>query len=107
MLRMPRTLSDPASRQDGASLLDMEILAEQAAALGHAGAAVQQALQMLKACPADDPARPARVIAAAQAVQAYLVQLELTGIHHRGNYDSVLDAFAVPREVMAKIGVRG
>lgn len=103
---MPQSLLCTASQPTGATILDIELRAEQAASLGHAGSAVERALRTLKATPAGDAFRPGRVIAAAQAVHAYLIQFELTGINTRGNYDSIIAGFAIPSEVMAKVGVR-
>jgi hypothetical protein len=104
---MPQNLFDHAGGQTGATVLDMQIRAEQAASLGHAGSVVESRLQTLKAAAAEDPARPGLVIAAAEAVHAYLIQLELVGVNFPGNYDSVIDGFAIPREVMAKVGAKG
>jgi hypothetical protein len=107
LVRLPQNLFNATGGQTGITILGAEILAEQAAALKQAGAAVEQRLRSLKAAPPDDPARPSLVLAAAKAVHAYLIQLELVGVHTHGTYDNIVEHLGVPREVMVKIGVRG
>ncbi|MDR3438635.1 DUF6665 family protein [Telmatospirillum sp.] len=106
LLRMPRNPFNAAGGLDGSNILGMEILAEQAASLKQAGSAVEHKLRSLEAARPGDPTRPSLVIAAAEAVHAYLIQLELVGILTHGTYDSIIASLAIPREVMAKVGVR-
>lgn len=106
MFRIPPSPGDTIPIPTGETALHIELLAEQAASLGRAGRAIQDALARLRAVPSQSPGRPGLVIAAAGAVHAYLIQQELMGIHTRGNYDAVVQGFGIPREVMAKIGVR-
>ncbi|OIQ81039.1 hypothetical protein GALL_371980 [mine drainage metagenome] len=107
MFRLPQSFhgQTAAPGGSGASVLEFELRAEQAGALGRAGAAVQQSLAALRALTADDPARPAQVLAAAAALHAYLIQVELSGLHLHGHDDLIVAGLDIPAEVLRKVGV--
>ena len=78
-LRMPKDFQGGLQPQTGVSILNVELLAEQAASLGNAGRRVEAAVVLLKKISADDPNYPARRKDAADAVYSYFVQRELNG----------------------------
>jgi hypothetical protein len=86
-----------------------EIAQEKAEALGLAGKALEAALRELRAydsrygSSSDDPRRAALVARAAERTLSFLVQREAHGFRDAA---FVLDFFAVPREVAARIGIR-
>ena len=79
--------------------LDHEIMAEKAATLGRAVKRMQASLQALAAEPGAE--RATMLKAAAQAVQACLIQRELCGL--RDHHDFIRE-HEVPRRVMARLG---
>lgn len=83
----------------GALALDAEILAEEASALGRAGARVEETLAAL--AEADASARPARLREAAEAVHHYFILREMRGLRR---HDDAIALFAVPRAVLARLG---
>lgn len=89
--------------ESGLDLLGHEILAEKAAALGRAGAKVEQTLSRLREHEGDDEARQALLKAAADAVHAYFIQRELCGLRR---HDSAIRDFAIPRAVLVRLGAR-
>ncbi|HEY4078182.1 MAG TPA: DUF6665 family protein [Rhizomicrobium sp.] len=82
-----------------------EILAEQAASLGRAGAQMEAALQRLKAFDASQISgdRPALVGAAASAVWAFFVQRDVMGLRDQ---DQVIAYYDIPGEVLCRVGER-
>ena len=103
-LRMPQTLKHQLNLETGASVLDAELLAEQAAALGRAGRRVEEALVALNAGPEDDrAAREPLLKAAADAVWGFFVQRELCGLRDQ---DQVIADYAIPRAVLVRLGAR-
>jgi hypothetical protein len=77
------------------------MMGEKAALLGRAGRLVQQRLMELRSVGCQDASRPARVRAAADAVQSYFVQRELCGLI---NHDRCTSDYEIPAEVLARLG---
>lgn len=102
-LRLPQNLSTELNVETGASVLDAEILAEKAAALGRAGRRVQQRLEALAAFdgPADERLR--LILSAADAVYGFFVQRELCGLI---KHDDVVAHYGIPGEVLARVGAK-
>jgi hypothetical protein len=100
-LRPPQNLRTQLTLESGASVLDVEILAEKAASLGRAGAAVEAALGALKSAGPDAPEREALLDVAADAVWAFFVQRELCGLKDE---QAVIRDYAIPPEVLARLG---
>lgn len=91
-----------SSRQEQSlNVLDYELLAEKAAALGRAGERVGEALARLDAHSGDAEARRVLVKAAAAAVYGYFVQRELCGYRR---HDDAIRHYGIPREVLARLG---
>ena len=102
-LRLPQNLATELNAETGASVLDAEILAEKAAALGRAGRLAERRLCELAAFAGAGQERARLVQSAADAVHGYLVQRELCGLMR---HDDVIDHYAIPREVLARVGSR-
>jgi hypothetical protein len=100
---MPQTLSSSLRPDSGLSALTAEIQGESAAALGRSGREVERALAVLAAAGADAPGRPALLQAAADAVWSYFIQREACGVL---NHDQAVVDYAIPREVLARVGAR-
>ncbi|HEV2676522.1 MAG TPA: DUF6665 family protein [Aliidongia sp.] len=104
--RMPQNLSPKPAPETGADLLQAELLAEQAAALGRGGRDVEAALKRLRdfdATGAVGPLRPGLVAVAADAVWGFLVHRELCGLRDR---DDVIREDGIPAEVLCRLGAR-
>ena len=101
-VRPPRNTFSRIQVAEAQSPLEAEVAAEKAAALGRAGRAVEQAMAKL-AEPAGDADRESRLIEAAETVQAYFLIRELNGFF---NQREIIEAFAIPREVLNRIGIR-
>ena len=86
-----------------------KIAREKAEALGLAGKALEAALRALREYDAgreplsDDPRRAALLSRAAERTLSFIVQREAHGFRDPAY---VLDFFAVPAEVVARIGIR-
>lgn len=102
MPRAPSRLSPERLVETGGEALGVEIRAEKAAALGRAERALEQALARLRA-ENDGPERARLFAVSADAAHALIIQRELTGF--RGEAE-VVERYAVPRAVAARIGVR-
>lgn len=76
-----------------------EAQAEMASSLGRAGRLVERRLEELDTCA--DGEYQARLKAAALAVYAYFVQRECVGLY---NHDDAIYQYAIPGEVLAKVG---
>lgn len=100
--RLPQNLSTGLARETTDSLLNREILAEKAAALGRAGKLAARRLDALQSS-ADPAARPGLIRAAADAVYGLLVQRELCGLT---DHQAVIEDYDVPGEVVARLGAR-
>ncbi|WP_228259714.1 DUF6665 family protein [Siculibacillus lacustris] len=79
--------------------IDLEILGEQASALGRAGRRVEATLAALAAGDASDHDRLIR--AAAEAVWAYFIQREVCGLRR---HDEAIAVYGIPREVLVRVG---
>lgn len=101
MLRTPRNLSTQPLIQTGSSVLDAEILAEKASALGRAGHNVEVALRKLNELDKSAAKRPAAIKSAARAVYHYFIQRELCGFR---NHAGPIRQYGIPREVLVRLG---
>ena len=100
-LRMPQTLMASLRLDTGVSILEAELHAERAAALGRLGRDLENALTTLAAMDTADPARADAVKAAAGAAWRYFVQREACGML---DHDHPIAQYAIPREVLARVG---
>ena len=108
--RLPQKLSQnpaaaPAS-ETGAGVLEIELRAERAAALGRGGRDVANALQRLRAFDAEGrgPVPRAKLVAAAaDAAWGFLIHRELCGLRDR---DQVIRDYDIPAEVLCRLGAR-
>jgi hypothetical protein len=102
-LHIPPDLATLLRRDTGESVLQHQLTAEAAANLGRLGRQVQARLGELRAMGHDVGAarREALLYACADAVWCYFVQREACGL---ANHDPVIEAYAIPREVLAKVG---
>jgi hypothetical protein len=100
-LRPPRNLSTHLVVETGASVLDAEILAEKAAALGRAGEAVEKTLTALRDSDPQAAHRDLLLTAAADAVWAFFIQRELCGLRDQ---QQVIADYAIPGAVLARLG---
>ncbi len=102
-VRPPQSLSSLSlSTRNGASVLEYELLAEQAAGLGHAETLFLKALGRL------DDIKPGQndtddiYQSVADALFAYIVQREACGLK---SHDDIYDMYNIPGQVRARIGV--
>jgi hypothetical protein len=104
MFRPPTNLQGTATLSNGLELLREEVLAEQAASLGHHGRKVEAALAALRAWDAGERGTMPRedlVAAAARAVWAYFVQRELCGLRDERQ---IIREMQIPGEVLNRLG---
>jgi hypothetical protein len=90
----------------GASVLEHELLAEKAAALGRLGSGVEASLARLRDCDragADAVVRRGLLAEAADAVWCFFVQRELCGLNDQSD---VIAQYGIPREVLIRLGAR-
>lgn len=103
---MLRDILDHFNPKTGGSL-ELELVAEAAAALGLAGERLEAALTALRKVEAkpDTPApmREALQDAASEALWAFVIQRELLGLH---DLPYIVKIYQVPREVLIKMGAR-
>lgn len=85
------------------SPIEVEIVAEQAAALGRAGEVAESRVADLNAANEKSPERPRLLREAADAVYAYFIQRELCGYRR---HDDVIRELRIPRAVLVRLGVR-
>jgi hypothetical protein len=83
----------------GALALDVEILGEEAAALGRAGRRVEETLAALAAGAPSE--RDARLRDAAEAVHHYFILREMRGFRR---HDDAVAVYRIPRAVLARLG---
>ncbi|WP_432287388.1 DUF6665 family protein [Aminobacter sp. BA135] len=98
-VRPPSILSNRSEQT--LNVLEYELLAEKAAALGRAGERVGEALGKLNKHQGDAEQRRVLVKAAADAVYAYFIQRELCGLRR---HDDAIRDYAIPREVLVRLG---
>lgn len=105
MLKLPNTITGLVPHPiSGDTVLQQEILAEQASSLGHAGRRAEAALLRLAQDDATDEARARHLLqVAAEAVHGYFIQRELCGL--RG-HDAVIRDLGIPQRVLARLGAR-
>ena len=100
-MRAPQT---SAFRWDtGADVLQHELLAERAAALGRGELRVKAALKDLHAHDGDPELREALLREAADAVWCFFIQREICGLRDQS---AVIAEHAIPREVLSRLGAR-
>jgi hypothetical protein len=102
-LRMPQSLSTALRSETGFSVLQAELLAEQAAALGRLGRDLEKALAALAQADAKTPADDASIRSAADAAWAFFVQREACGFY---DHDLAIAHYAIPPKVLARVGAR-
>jgi hypothetical protein len=102
-LRPPGQYSNPGKVSDSVGLLDHEILAEKAAALGRAGERVERSLAELAAFEGDTEDRVAVLKRAAEAVYAYFIQRELCGMRR---HQDVIREYRIPNAVLVRLGAK-
>ena len=90
----------PGRRDTELSPLEAEVMSEKAAALAQSGRRVEAALAALAEARED---RPQRLRAAADAVYGFFIQREIIGLR---DHRSVIDHYAIPREVLLRLGAR-
>jgi len=109
---MPQSLPETPQKDTGADVLEIELLAERAAALGRGARDVAEALRRLRDFDAAGPgsgadigpvARAALVAAAADAVWGFLVHRELCGLR---DWAEVVREYGIPPEVLNRLGAR-
>jgi hypothetical protein len=99
--------ADPyAARYSDAAfnVLQVDLLAERAAALGHQGALVEAALAALRAfdaAPGDPAERLKLVRRAARVVWAFFVQREICGFRDQ---KQLIRDYGIPGEVLVRLG---
>jgi hypothetical protein len=99
----------PPDRASALDLIDTEIIAEQASALGRLGRALEAALQALRdfdaghaAADPDKTRRAALVAEAGYALWLFVVQREACGLR---DSRAVMRDYAVPADVQARVGL--
>lgn len=102
-LRPPGQYANPGKVSDSVGLLDYEIAAEKAAALGRAGGRVEQALAELAAFEGSAEDRVVVLKRAAEAVYAYFIQRELCGMRR---HQDVIREYRIPNAVLVRLGAK-
>jgi len=100
-LRMPQNLSTSLRGETGFSIVQAELLAEQAVALGRLGRALEKALAALAAADAETSDDDALIRSAAAAAWAFFVQREACGLY---DHDLPIAHYAIPPKVLARVG---
>ncbi|MDK1491504.1 hypothetical protein QN219_15785 [Sinorhizobium sp. 7-81] len=103
--RPPQSLSRLDTARGGVNVLEYELMAERADALGRHGLKVEKALAALNGYDASKhgPSVRQRLLdEAADAVWAFLIQREICGL--RDSRDAVR-RYGIPKEVMARVGI--
>ncbi|WP_151611886.1 DUF6665 family protein [Sinorhizobium alkalisoli] len=104
-IRPPQSLSPRGVTGGGLNVLEYELMAERADALGRHGLKVETAIAALSGFDADKqpPQERHRLLdEAADAVWAFLIQREICGL--RDSRD-VVRRYGIPKEVMARLGI--
>ncbi|KRB52980.1 hypothetical protein ASE04_07075 [Rhizobium sp. Root708] len=104
-VRPPQSLMRPFSVESGFNVLEYELAAERANALGRHGRTVETALADLKTADAkgqkDDLHQQALLQKASDAVWSFMVQREICGLR---NSRDVIQRYEIPEEVLARLG---
>jgi hypothetical protein len=105
-LRLPQNYSSNPRFESGLSILETQMLEEQASSLGRMGAAVERALAVLDASPAapGSPEHETLLKAAAEAVWHFFIQRDVCGIR---DHASIIQHYNIPAAVISRLGVRG
>ena len=94
------TRSSASLPPTGALALDLEVLAEEASALGRAGRRVEETLARLATAAAEAEREPC-LRDAAEAVQHYFILREMRGFRR---HDDAVAIYRIPRAVLARLG---
>jgi len=91
--------------ESGQSILETQLLAEQASSLGRMGAEVETALGCLKASSAivGSDEHEALIKRAAEAVWYLMIQRDVCGIH---DHRAIVEHYNIPPIVLRRIGAR-
>ncbi|MBB3454438.1 hypothetical protein FHT86_002737 [Rhizobium sp. BK313] len=103
-VRPPQSLRQFHSIDSGFNVLEYELMSERANSLGRHGLKVESALAELRAWDAarhSDVDRENLVDRASDAVWAFFIQREICGLR---NGRDVIQRYAIPNEVLAKVG---
>jgi hypothetical protein len=104
-LRPPHSFKQSISTEGGFNVLEYELLSERASSLGRNGLKAEEALAKLRAWNGDRQTTDQRdelLNAAADAVWGFFIQREICGLR---NGREVIQRYAIPGEVLAKVGV--
>lgn len=106
-VRPPQSFYQARMPENGFNILEYELAAERAAALGRHGKKLEASLARLRQWDedpqkTDEAVRLDLVFEAADAVWSLFIQRELIGL--RDNRDLVR-RYEIPRDVMAKVGI--
>ncbi|EJK81391.1 hypothetical protein G6L46_24665 [Agrobacterium rhizogenes] len=104
-VRPPQSLRQFHSTDSGFNVLEYELMAERASSLGRHGLKVETALAELQAWSAarhSATERESLVNKAADAVWAFFIQREICGLK---NGRDLIQRYAIPSEVLARVGV--
>ena len=101
-VRLPQNLSGLSARS-AVDVMAAEIRVEKAISLERAGEAAGRAVAALRAAAETDPERARLLAEAAEAVWGYFIQRELMG---QASHAAVIRDMGIPREVLARLGVR-
>ncbi|MBD9374209.1 hypothetical protein IB238_16425 [Rhizobium sp. ARZ01] len=100
-VRPPQSFVQSAA--SGFNVLEYELMAERAEALGRHGHRVEKALERLKTNPGCEPKQRDELLdAAADAVWAFFIQREICGLR---NQRDVIRRYEIPKEVLARVGI--
>ena len=99
-LRPPSHYQQNPSGKSPLNILEYELMAERADALGRAGLRAEAALQRLEEAAPED--REDRIEAAAVEVYAMFIQREMCGLR---NGRDVIARYRIPGAVIARLGV--
>ena len=102
-IRPPKNLSSiPGMTRNGFSVLEYELLAEQAAGLGHAERLFLKSLKQLGDIRPGQNDTEAVYQSVADALYAYIVQREAVGLRF---HDDIYEFHQIPGQVRARVGV--
>lgn len=104
-VRPPQALAPAAATQTGLGVLEYELMAERADALGRHGQKVETALARLAegvagGCPPEE--RETLLDDAAGKVWAFMIQREICGLRSQKD---LVRRYGIPPEVMARLGI--
>ena len=103
-VRPPQNFRQSFASGPGFNALEYELSLERASALGHQGRKVEAALAELKACDASRQSQAQRddlLKKASYAVWIFFIQREICGLR---NSRDVIERYAIPAEVLARLG---